>query len=79
MNNFNYEIFKQEINNGDLGGLEYLEKTIIEEMKNKIKEDNKHLYTDYSIEEYITSLFEATMYLNNCNNICEVSEVLKKS
>ena len=68
---FDLKTFKKEFESGDLCGLEYLEKTIITEMKKQIEENNKKGVMHFTIEEYITSLFYATMELNNCNNIYE--------
>ena len=38
---FDLKTFKKEFESGDLCGLEYLEKTIITEMKKQIEENNK--------------------------------------
>ena len=70
---FDYEIFKKEINGGDIWGLEYLEKTIIADYKKKIKEKNDVL--NYTKEEYIVNLFYAVKDLNLCNEIYETSDV----
>ena len=70
---FDYEIFKKEINGGDILGLEYLEKTIIADYKKKIKEKNDVL--NYTKEEYIVNLFYAVKDLNLCNEIYETSDV----
>lgn len=70
--NFDLKTFKEKFEMGDLSGLEYLEETIMTEMKKKIEEDNKKGVSHFTKEEYITSLFYATLYLNNCNNIYEV-------
>ena len=70
---FDYEIFKKEINGGDICGLEYLEKTIIADYKKKIKEKNDVL--NYTKEEYIVNLFYAVKDLNLCNEIYETSDV----
>lgn len=78
MKEFNIEKFKEEFEQGDLNGLEYLEETIIKDMKDKIQEDNKKGVIDFTREEYITSLFEAVMYLNNCEIIYETSDIKNK-
>lgn len=72
---FIYDTFKNEINSGDLSGLEYLEKTIIPIMKLYVIENNKKMNNDFIVEEYILSLFYATMELNNCNFIYECTSV----
>jgi len=70
--NFSYKKFIEELNNGDLCGLEYLEEKLIENMKDK----NKNNHTDdFTREEYITSLFYAVKELNNCNFIYECTRV----
>ena len=74
---FDYNKFAKEFAYGDLCGLEYLEQTIIKDMKEKIKEDNIKFLEHFTIEEYITSLFYATMKLNNCNNIYETESKVK--
>ena len=74
---FDLETFKNNFNGGDLSGLEYLEQTIIKDMKEKIKEDNTKFLEHFTIEEYITSLFYATLELNNCNNIYETESKVK--
>lgn len=70
--NFSYKKFIEELNNGDLCGLEYLEKKLIENMKDKNKNNNTD---DFTREEYITSLFYAVKELNNCNFIYECTSV----
>lgn len=74
---FDYNKFVREYAYGDLSGLEYLEDTIIKDMKEKIKEDNKNCVEHFTREEYITSLFYATLELNNCNNIYETESKVK--
>ena len=59
---FNFETFKNEINDSDLLGLEYLEKTLIRDYKDRIN-DNVDKYTWY---DYIINLFHATRCLNEC-------------
>lgn len=67
---FNLEEFKKEYSYGDLSGLEYLEKTIIK----NLKEVNKNA-TDLTREDYLIALFYATLNLNSCNNIYETTNV----
>ena len=65
---FNLEGFTGALNNGDIYGLDYLEKTIIK----KIKEININTkISKYTKEEYIANLFYAVKYLNNCIDIYE--------
>lgn len=71
-NRFDYETFKKEFNDGDIWGLQYLETTII----NDLKETNKNK-TDITREDYIIDLFYATMALNSCNNIYEITDKAK--
>ena len=68
--NFNYECFKLELENSDLCALEYLEKRLI----NKLKEivDKKGEFTR---EEYLISLFYAALELNNTNFISGLGEI----
>ena len=68
MNNFNIEEFKKEYEFGDLSGLEYLEKTIIKNMKEINSKNNTIFFTK---EDYLINLFYATLSLNYCNNIYE--------
>ena len=74
---FDYDKFITEYYYGDLSGLEYIEKTIIKEMKNKIEENNKKGVVCFTIEEYITSLFYAALELNNCMTIYEMEPKIK--
>lgn len=74
MKEFNIKEFKEEFNCSDLSGLEYLRDTIIKDYKEIIKENNK-VSTEFIREEYITSLFNATMELNNCMFIYECTNV----
>lgn len=73
MTSFDYFKFKEKINSGDLSGLEYLEDTLIKELKEK----NKNMYI-YTREDYIISLFYAVKHLNECNDIYETSDVKNK-
>lgn len=75
MTSFDYFKFKEEINGGDLSGLEYLEKTLIAEYKEKIQKDKGYFYTK---EDYIVNLFYAVKSLNACNDIYETSNVKNK-
>lgn len=68
---FDYKVFKKEIQVNDLAGLDYLEKTLIREYKDKIN-DNLDKLTYY---DYIIDLFYATKSLNACNNIYETIDV----
>lgn len=68
MERFDYTKFKKEYEMGDIWGLEYLEKTIISDLKEK---ENKSV--DYTKEDFIVSLFYATKELNTCNDIYETS------
>lgn len=65
---FDLEEFKKEYEYGDLNGLNYIEKTIIKSMEQEKKTDTGIKYTR---NDYIISLFHATMELNNVNNIYE--------
>lgn len=71
MEKFNYNEFKKEFSYGDLSGLEYLEKTLIREYKDKIN-DNIDKYSYY---DYIINLFRATRCLNECMFIYEQTNV----
>ena len=70
MTSFDWFRFKEKINMGDLTALEYLEDTLIKELKEK----NKNTYF-YTKEDYIINLFYAVKYLNTCNDIYETSDV----
>lgn len=70
MQTFNLEEFKKEYSYGDLSGLEYLEKTLIKDLKEK----NKNTM-DLTREDYLIDLFYATLSLNSCNNIYETTNV----
>lgn len=63
---FNVEEFKEEFNCGDLSGLEYIEKTVIKDMKG---ENKNTMY--FTKEDYLINLFYAVLNLNYCNNIYE--------
>lgn len=67
---FDLEKFKKEFESGDIWGLEYLERTIINDMKEKNKGTTK-----MTKEDYILSLFYAVKDLNYCNNIYETTNV----
>ena len=67
-NNFCVKDFKKEFGYGDLSGLEYLEKTIIKNMKEINSKNNTMFFTK---EDYLINLFYATLNLNYCNNIYE--------
>ena len=73
MTSFDYFKFKKEINDGDLSGIEYMEDTLIKELKEK--NNNSYVYTR---EDYIIALFYALKYLNQCNDIYETSDVKNK-
>lgn len=73
--NFDYIQFAKEFNSGDLNGLEYLEKTIIKNCKDYLDSIDYLKQADFTREEYIYNLFQATKYLNFCNNIYETSNV----
>jgi len=68
---FDYKTFKKDLQSGDINGLDYLEKTIIRELKDKCNDN----YTGWKYQDYIVRLFYATMYLNDCVNIYETSNV----
>lgn len=68
---FKYPIFKDNLKNGDIWGLEYLEKTIIRDFKDRIN-DNIDKYTYY---DYIINLYNATRCLNECIYIHENTSV----
>lgn len=70
---FDYEQFKKEFSYGDLSGLEYIETTIIKEIKDYLDGIDYLKQVDFTIEEYIYDLFKATLNLNYCNNIYETS------
>lgn len=69
---FDYKQFKEEINNGDLYGLEYIEKTIIRDFKDRL---NDNIGADYTYYDYIINLFYATRELNECIFIHEQTRV----
>ena len=69
---FDYNKFKEEINDSDLLGLEYLEKTIIRDFKDRLNDNIKEDYTYY---DYIINLYRATRCLNECIFIHEQTRV----
>lgn len=73
MTKFDYFKFREEINGGDINALNYMEETLIAELKEKNK---KSLF--YTREDYIISLFYAVQSLNQCNDIYETSNVKNK-
>lgn len=76
MKEFNKNDFKIAFESGDLTALEYLEDTIISEARERIKENNKKCSTKFIREEYICSLFNSVMELNNCIVIHERGDVI---
>lgn len=68
---FNYVTFKENLQSGDIYGLEYLEKTLIRDYKDKCNDN----YTGWKWEDYIVNLFYATLDLNSCVDIYETSNV----
>lgn len=77
-NRFNKKEFKELFKCGDLNALLYLKDTVIEDMKEKIKEHNKTNSMKFIREEYICSLFYAVLELNNCIVIHEREEFENK-
>lgn len=75
---FSKKEFKRLFEMGDLTALEYIEDTIIADMKEKIKEHNKTNSMKFIREEYICSLFYAVLRLNNCIVIHERGDVDNK-
>ena len=65
---FDFNKFKEKINDSDLLGLEYLEETIIKDFKEEIT-------LDYTRADYIINLFYATKKLNECIFIHEQTKV----
>lgn len=63
---FNIEVFNKEFEAGDLYGLEYIGKTII----NGLKEDKDW----FTRADYLKGLYEATIGLNNCVIACETGK-----
>lgn len=64
--------FTHEYNSGDLCGLEYLEKTLIQ----KYKDLSKDLFVNKKVNgwnkyDYVINLFYATLSLNSCNDMYE--------
>lgn len=70
---FDLEKFKEEYYKGDIWGLEYMERTLIRDMREKNKGT-----MDLTREDYIIGLFNAVMSLNWCNNIFETTDVENK-
>jgi hypothetical protein len=68
---FDYKTFKKDLQSGDINGLEYLEKTMIRELKDKCNDN----YTGWKYQDYIVNLFYATIDLNRCVDIYETSKV----
>ena len=69
---FDFKKFKEEINDSDLLGLEYLEKTIIRDFKDRLNDNIKNDYTYY---DYIINLYHAVRCLNECVFIYEQTSV----
>lgn len=69
---FDYKAFKELLNAGDIGGLDYLEKTIIRDYKDRL---NDHDRKELDYYEYIVELFYAVKNLNRVNDIYETSRV----
>ena len=69
---FDYNEFENEVNSGDIWGLEYLEKTLIRDYKDRLNDSIQDKYCWY---DYIISLFYAVKELNSCNDIYETSNV----
>lgn len=69
---FDYKEFIKEFRYGDLNGLDYLEKTIIRDFKDRI---NDNIGSDYTYYDYIIALFYATKNLNECVFIYEMTKV----
>lgn len=68
MTSFDCYKFKEELDSGDINGLDYLEETLIKDYKEKMKNDKSMFYTK---EEYIIALFYAVKQLNICNDVYE--------
>ena len=75
MEKFDIKKFIEEYKNGDIWGLEYLEKTLITEYK----EENRKLFLSgaigYTKYDYVINLFYATKELNTCNDIYETDSI----
>lgn len=69
---FDYNKFKEEINDSDLLGLEYLEKTMIRDFKDRL---NDNIGNDYTYYDYIINLYHATRCLNECIFMHEQTKV----
>lgn len=68
---FDFQTFKNEIKDSDLLGLEYIEKTIIRDFKDRLNDNIK----DYTYYDYIINLYSATRCLNECVFIYEQTDV----
>lgn len=69
---FDFQTFKKEFSYGDLSGLDYIEKTIIRDFKDRL---NDNIGSDYTRYDYIISLFYATRELNECMFMYEQTRV----
>lgn len=69
MKDFDLKRFKEEISDSELLGLEYLEKTIIKELK------AKYDLINYNKDEYLVSLFYAVRELQNCMFMYEQTNI----
>lgn len=70
---FDLEKFKKEFEGGDIWGLEYIERTLIRDMREK-NEGTKEM----TREDYLLSLFYAVKELNYCVEIWETTNVPNK-
>ena len=70
MKDFDFNTFNKELTRGDSLGLDYLKNTIMKELKEK-----KYPLLHYTKEEYLLSLFYATLELNTCNHIYETENI----
>lgn len=69
---FDYLKFKEEYKDSDLLALEYLEKTLIRDFKDRLNDNIKNDYTYY---DYIINLYHAVRCLNECVFIYEQTSV----
>lgn len=70
-NNFDIVIFNKEINGGDLGALEYIKETILDNMQEDLIKMNR--------VDYLKSLYNAVISLNTCVVVTEqCSEATQK-